>query len=207
MATNKDTENNSPSAPAPADKGITMLTKVTEQDLAEAIVDEDGAKYSKDGKRLLKTRAWDWKLEDVDFKHYAIKEGTEIICKEAFLSCENLASIIIPPSVNTLGEGAFSRCSRLTSVTIPEHVTTIGKDAFFRCVSLTSINMPESVTNIGEGAFWGCESLTSITIPESVTSIGSGTVNGCSGLTSLTLPDGITSIGEYAFFIGVFRPL
>lgn len=176
MATNKDTENNSPSAPAPADNDISMLTKVTKQDLAEAIVDEYGAKYSKDGKRLLKTRAWDWKLEDVDFKHYAIKEGTEIICKEAFLSCENLASIIIPPSVNTLGEGAFSRC-----------------------VSLTSINMPESVTNIGEGAFWGCESLTSITIPESVTSIGSGTFNGCSGLTSLTLPDGITSIGEYAF--------
>lgn len=179
MATNKDTENNSPSAPAPADNDISMLTRVTKQDLAEAIVDEYGAKYSKDGKRLLKARAWDWKLEDVDFKHYAIKEGTEIICKEAFLSCENLASIIIPPSVNTLGEGAFSRCSRLTSVTIPEHVTNIGKDAFFRCVSLTSINIPESVTNIGEGAFWGCESLTSITIPESVTSIGSGTFLGC----------------------------
>ncbi len=199
MATNKDTENNSPSAPAPADNDISMLTKVTKQDLAEAIVDEYGAKYSKDGKRLLKARAWDWKLEDVDFKHYAIKEGTEIICKEAFLSCENLASIIIPPSVNTLGEGAFSRCSRLTSVTIPEHVTNIGKDAFFRCVSLTSINIPESVTNIGEGAFWGCESLTSITIPESVTSIGSGTFFNCPNLDVTTKSEIRRRFGKRVF--------
>ena len=54
MATNKDTENSTPSAPTPADNDIAKLTEVTEQDLAEAIIDEYGAKYSKDGKRLLK---------------------------------------------------------------------------------------------------------------------------------------------------------
>lgn len=51
MATNKDTENNTPSAPTPADNDIVKLTEVTKQDIAEAIEDEYGAKYSKDGKR------------------------------------------------------------------------------------------------------------------------------------------------------------
>ena len=75
MATNKDTENNTPSAPTPADKDIAKLTEETEQDWAEAIEDEYGAKYSKEGKRLLKAPK--------DFSHYNIKEGTEIICKNA----------------------------------------------------------------------------------------------------------------------------
>ena len=58
MATNKDTENNTPSAPTPADNDIAKLTEVTKQDRAEAIVDEYGAKYCIDGKRILKTPAW-----------------------------------------------------------------------------------------------------------------------------------------------------
>ena len=58
MATNKDTENSTPSAPVPADNDIAKLTEVTKQDRAEAIVDEYGAKYCKDGKRILKTPAW-----------------------------------------------------------------------------------------------------------------------------------------------------
>lgn len=126
MATNKDTENNTPSAPTPADKDITMLTKVTKQDLAEAIIDEYGAKYSKDGKRLLKAPK--------DFSHYNIKEGTEIICKNAFMVCNNLATITIPPSVTAIGGSAFSGCSSLTSITIPPSVTTIGNSAFNGCI-------------------------------------------------------------------------
>ena len=103
MATNKDTENNTPSAPTPADKDITMLTEVTEQDLAEAIEDEYGAKYSKEGKRLLKAPK--------DFSHYNIKEGTEIICKKAFFWVyNNLATITIPQSVIAIGIRAFIRC-------------------------------------------------------------------------------------------------
>lgn len=65
MATNKGTENN-----------IIKLTEVTEQDLAEAMVDEFGVKYSKDGKRLIKGPS--------HTSHYNIKEGTEIICEKAF---------------------------------------------------------------------------------------------------------------------------
>ena len=148
MATNKDTENNTPSAPTPADNDIAKLTEVTEQDLAEAIEDEYGAKYSKEGKRLLKAPK--------DFSHYNIKEGTEIICKNAFWVCNNLATITIPQSVTAIGDKAFSGCSSLTSITIPPSVTTIGEEAFSDCSRLTSIIIPPSVTAIGDKAFFWC---------------------------------------------------
>ena len=102
MATNKDTENSTPSAPAPADKDITMLTKVTKQDLAEAIIDEYGAKYSKDGKKLLKAAP-----EVFLHYHYNIKEGAEIVGDYAFSGRESLTSITIPPSVTAIGKEAF----------------------------------------------------------------------------------------------------
>ena len=171
MATNKDTENSTPSAPAPADNDIAKLTEVTEQDLAEAIIDEYGAKYSKDGKRLLKVPCY--------ASLYNIKKGTEIIGNSAFSSCESLTSITIPPSVTTIGDSAFSGCKSLTSITIPPSVTAIGDYAFQECESLTSITIPPSVTAIGDYAFSWCESLTSITIPPSVTAIGSDAFYGC----------------------------
>ena len=52
-----------------------LSTDVTDEDLVEAIEDEYGVKYSKDGKRLLK---------GVDIKEYRVREGTEVICNEAF---------------------------------------------------------------------------------------------------------------------------
>lgn len=148
MVTNKDTENSTPSAPAPADNDIAKLTEVTEQDLAEAIIDEYGAKYSKDGKRLLKVPCY--------ASLYNIKKGTEIIGNSAFSSCESLTSITIPPSVTTIGYSAFSWCKSLVSITIPPSVTAIGGSAFSSCKSLTSITIPPSITAVGFSTFGNC---------------------------------------------------
>ncbi len=94
-------------------------------------------------------------------KHLYSDEETEI------------ANLIIPNSVTSIGSSAFSGCSGLTSVTIPNSVTSIGSSAFYGCSGLTSIIIPNSVTSIGNSAFSECKSLTSVTIPNSMTSIGS----------------------------------
>ena len=94
---------------------------------------EYGAKYSKDGKKLLKAPK--------GFSNYNIKEGTEIIGDSAFYTfytrffrCRTLTSIIIPSSVIAIGEEAFHGCSSLTSITIPSSVATIGKGTFSSCI-------------------------------------------------------------------------
>lgn len=170
-----------------------LSTEVTEEEIKNGIRDERGVTYSKDGKRLLKAPRWELS------GHYMIKEGTKVICNEAFSRCESLTSINIPDSVTSIGDSAFRWCKTLTSINIQDSVTSIGNSAFYGCRSLTSINIPDSVTSIGDSTFLLCGSLTSINIPGSVTSIGNRAFYGCCSLTCINIPDSVTSIGDIAF--------
>ena len=169
-----------------------LSTEITKEELKEAFVDEWGAKYSKDGRKLLKVPK---ELSGA----YPVKEGTRIICNGAFWHCSSLAEIVIPASVTSIGGLAFSGCGSLSSIVIPASVTSIGDRAFFRCGSLSDIVIPASVTSIGRTAFSGCGSLSSIVIPASVTSIGDGAFSGCGSLSSIVIPASVTSIGNRTF--------
>ena len=103
-----------------------MSTVATKAELNEAITDEFGVKYSKDGRKLLKVPQ---KLKGT----YAIKEGTKIICDRAFEDYKSLRSLVIPNSVTSIGEGAFIGCESLKSIVIPDGVVSIEKDAFRDC--------------------------------------------------------------------------
>ena len=169
-----------------------LSTKVTQEDLENAVVDEFGVNYSKDGKRLLRA------MFGPDGE-YTIRKGTKVICDGAFFGCNNLTSIHISNSVTSIGDGAFYNCKDLTSIHIPNSVTSIGNNAFSECKNLTSIHIPDSLTSIGDRAFWNCEDLTSIHIPNSVTSLGIYVFWGCKNLSSIHIPDSVTSIGNYVF--------
>ena len=134
---------------------IPISTKVTDEDLENAIT-IDGAKYSRDKKRLLKGD----KISD-----FSILPGTEVIGDEVFLWCSNLQQITIPNSVTHIGDGAFGWCKNLQQITIPNSVTHIGDDAFYRCDNLEQITIPNTVTHIGDRAFESCHNLQQITIP------------------------------------------
>ena len=138
-----------------------------------------------------------------------------------FHGCENLASIIIPTSVTSIGYNAFAYCYNLTTVTIPEFVTYIDYNVFYNS-GLTTLNY--NATNCSVYGWLNYCSLTNLTIgdnvqvipdsfvseqsnlvgelviPESVTYIGSNAFYDCSSLTSITIPEGITSIEEGTFY-------
>ena len=168
-----------------------LSTEVTEQDLENAVEDEYGVKYSRDGRRLLKVS------NSLDGS-YKIKENTKVICNDAFLGCTSLSCIVIPNSVTYIGDDAFSMTA-LSSVVIPNSVTSIGKGTFWNCTFLSSIVIPNSVTSIEKQAFDGCTSLSSIVIPDSVTNIGERAFSSCTSLSSIVIPDSVTDIGESAF--------
>ena len=119
---------------------------------------------------------------------------------DPFSSELSLASIVIPNSVTSIGDGAFAGCSSLTSITIPNSVTRIGEGFFMGCSSLTSITIPNSVTYIDINAFSNCSSLTLIVIPYGVTSITENLFYNCSALTSITIPYSVTRIRSRAFY-------
>ena len=169
-----------------------LSTKPTEEELKEALVDEWGVKYSKDGRKLLK-------VPKILSGAYSVKEGTRIICDLAFSSCVSLSEIVIPSSVTSVGDWAFNGCNSLSEIVIPSSVTSIGKGAFSFCKSLSEIVIPSSVTSIGDRAFWRSRSLSEIVIPSSVTSIGDRAFCGCSSLKYISIPSSVTSIGDRAF--------
>ena len=168
-----------------------LSTKATDEELKEALVDEWGVKYSKDGKKLLKAPK---KLDGI----YSIRKGTKIICDEAFsdkfIGCLFLKSLVLPDSVTSIGDKAFWGCKSLKSLVIPDSVTCIGEGAFQYCESLNNLVIPDGVTSIGDHAFFSCESLKSLVIPDSVTTIGGRAFSGCCSLKSLVIPASVGNI-------------
>ena len=200
-----------------------LSTKRTEEELKEAFVDEWGAKYSKDGRKLLKVPR---ELSGA----YSVKEGTRIICDEAFWWCESLPDIVIPTSVTSIGDSAFSWCRSLSEIVIPSSVTSIGDRAFEDCSSLKYISIPKSVIGLNGNPFaeWNgkleClspnfvyeddilfnkdksriisfrnQNIRSYVIPSSVTSIGDYAFWYCDSLSEIVIPSSVTSIGDHAF--------
>jgi hypothetical protein len=78
------------------------LTKVSDEDLANAWEDEYGAKYSLDRKRLL------WVPKNLT--DYTVRKGTMILCEYSFVGCGELTTVIIPDGVRIIGFCAFYHC-------------------------------------------------------------------------------------------------
>ena len=200
-----------------------LSTKPTEEELKEALVDEWGAKYSKDGRKLLEVPR---ELSGA----YSVKEGTRIICDNAFTWCRSLSDIVIPDSVTSIGIGAFGGCASLQYLSIPKSVICLNGNPFynmngkleclspnfiyeddvlfnkdksiiisFRNQSVESYVIPSSVTSIGNSAFSCCSSLSEVVIPSSVNCIGNSAFSCCSSLSKVVIPTSVTSIGHNVF--------
>ncbi|SHJ14451.1 C10 family peptidase [Bacteroides stercorirosoris] len=81
--------------------------------------------------------------------------------RDNFTSLENLN--LSGTENNDIPSGAFAGMENLAHIVIPENITSIGKNAFEGCSQLQSLSL-NSVNVIGDGAFKGCTSLTSITL-------------------------------------------
>ncbi len=198
-----------------------LSTEVTGEDLENAVKYEFGVLYSRDGKRLLK---------GVNVQKYKIREGTKVICDEAFYCCHSLQEIVIPQSVTTIGNKVFYWCKSLREISIPQDVTSIGDNAFDSCASLREVIIPRSVKKISGNPFCGCKckvicnsphfkivggafydadmtvlisflsDAETFAIPQGVTTIGNEAFYWCKSLQEISIPESVTSIGDCAFF-------
>ena len=93
-------------------KDIKHSTIATDEEKENGVMDDSGGIYSPDWKRLLEISLLDRNSKS----SYTVKDGTEVICDDAFMGCISLKSIVLPKSVTSIGYYAFSDCSSLQSI-------------------------------------------------------------------------------------------
>lgn len=120
------------------------------------------------------------------------------LAANCFQQLESVTTVILPPTVTSIGDGAFADCPRLTSFEA-ENLVYIGAEAFRGCTALTEFTVPDKVTSIGISAFQGCTALQKITLPAGVRSLADSLFLHCSALTRVQYDSRLHSIGAEAF--------
>lgn len=180
-----------------------LSTDVIAEDLKDAVVDEHGVSYSEDGRRLLK-------CSDNHPETYNIKDGTKVICNNAFSELWNrgvLKHVTIPNSVAIIGNDAFRCCESLREITLPPSLTTIGDNPFVGCDIVDFENHSKLFTTTDQMlieikenrliAYFGKEE--SIIIPDSIKCIGGSAFGNCHLLRKIIIPDSVDIICQRAF--------
>lgn len=116
-------------------------------------------------------------------------------------SSTGIQEVIIPKSVESIGESAFSGCSKLNSLIFEENIElkTIEKRTFFG-TKIQEVIISKSVESIGKSAFCGCFMLNSLIFEDGsrLRIIGKSAFQQ-SGLVNLVLPSELEVIGIDAF--------
>lgn len=188
-------------------------TDVTEEDLANAWIDEYGVTYSNDRTKLLKGGT---------NKKCVIREGTTLICDSAFYGCAHLIEVIMPDSVKIIGccafelceklekinfsnklqiicESAFECCESLNRLTIPDTVVIIETNTFAACSNLKYVYLSENLQIIPERAFSECYNLESVILPKNLKQIEKDAFSECYDLINIDIPQSVEAIGHLAF--------
>ena len=141
-----------------------------------------------------------WKNYKDYFDSVVVNEGCTNISQNAFYECDNIVSVDLPDTIETIDDYAFYYCKLLKNITIPDDVTSLGNYAFYYCSSLENIVIPENVESLGYDLFAYCSSLTSVEFlsDNNITNIPSSAFYYCKNLSEINIPQSVTSIGSSA---------
>lgn len=129
----------------------------------------------------------------------SILEGVSSLPYEFIARCPNINSIILPSTIETIGESSFAFCSSLEEIQLSSSLIEIPKTCFSNCSNLKKIHFPSSVISIGESSFEKCTNLSEISFSCGLLKIDKYGFQNCSSLTVLNLPETLQTIGSNAF--------
>ena len=90
---------------------------------------------------------------DKDVTEAIVREGTVMVCDNAFRNRSRLEKAELPSSVKIIGSAAFNSCGSLKQISIPESTEHIGSYAFTRCPALNDVEVRTAGRGVSQTAF------------------------------------------------------
>lgn len=119
---------------------------------------------------------------------------------------KSLVKMILPDTLQSIGNSAFSGTSLSGSLIIPEGVVIIDAGAFSGCSALNGkLSLPSSLETIKSDAFNGCVFSGELVLPPFVKEIGDLAFSETNFSSNLILPKQLEIIGESAFQFCKFK--
>ena len=126
--------------------------------------------------------------------------------KYRFLIDEIGTTLYIPSKIENITikgikANALSAIANLEAVVLPDTIEEIGDKSFYFCSSLKEVDIKEGVSKFGESAFAFCN-INSIYIPDTTKEIGSNCFENCfqaEQMERLFIPIGVEKMGEGVF--------
>ena len=128
-------------------------------------------------------------VDNSELSKITFSEGLKEITS-AF-SGTSIKSVVLPKSLEKIGDRAFYNLKSLADISIPENVTSIGNEAFYN-TGLTSIDLPANLKTIGWYAFSGTK-LKKVVLPSQVETIGNHAFS-IESLESVHIPKSLKSV-------------
>lgn len=156
--------------------------------------------YQLEADRAIVTQC-DKSAEEVEIPSEIAGKPVAEIAEGAFQFCENLTSVEIPDTVQTIGKNAFWSCHKLQHVTLPKNLAAVGDNCFRSCGLLAELEIPATLQEIGLDAFCDTAWLKNQQTENPLVQVNHILIDGttCSG-TAVEVPDGVTEIGNFAFY-------
>ena len=131
-------------------------------------------------------------------REYYEEQG--ILKDNACLSYVELKSVILPNTIEELGDDSFYYTESLTSIKLPESIKKIGNRAFF-CSGLRSLDLSnlKQLTYIGEYAFNNSSITGDVIMPDSLTYLGQYSFGG-NNIINAVIPKNLDVVQARTFF-------
>ena len=135
-----------------------------------------------------------------DIQKVVIEEGVTYIGTGAFYDCSELATVIVPSTVEGAGDDVFEGTKWLENQ--PDGIVYVGGLAYQRKGDgelFENVVFKDGTLYIRDELFYEFDNLKSVVIPASVKTIGEYAFASCENLETVTIGAGVTFIGEFAF--------
>ena len=185
-------------------RGCRYLTSIT---LPDSLRELGDGVFSKSGLESITLPAGITEISERLFADSALKSFTCLgrireVDEQAFYDCDNLTKVAFTAASGCeIGTEAFAYCDQLTTVQLSGSVETVEGYAFAGCKKLSKVTLPEGLKYLGEDSFYDCDGLTGIVLPSTVT-YADYAFTFCDSLKSMTVPAAVLKNSDGYLFWG-----